>query len=385
MDQQYIRQRFSEITGQAPDFVVRAPGRINIIGEHTDYNNGFVMPGAIDRALFFAVRKNDQDRLRFWALDIDQQADVALGDIQAGDKLWLNYLLGIADQFRQRDFRLQGLDVVLAGNLPVGAGVSSSAALEAGMATIWNEVLGAGLDRPELAKLSQRSSHEFVGIPCGIMDQFASLLGKKDAVIALDCRSLDYHYVDTAIPGYEWVLLNSKVSHELADSEYPVRVKECQEGVAVLHESYAIVESLRDATPHMVETVKSELNDNVYRRCRYVTQENERVKAMQEALLHGKVGRVGELLNATHAGLRDDYEVSCPEIECLIEQAAAHPGVVGARIMGGGFGGCTLNLVKMEDREDFVTQALNAYQEQYGKEGEFLAVNLSDGVTIFRD
>ncbi|MCB0636659.1 MAG: galactokinase, partial [Lewinella sp.] len=373
---------FTEITGQEPAIVVRAPGRINIIGEHTDYNNGYVMPGAIDRALFFAARPNGLSALRFWALDIDQEASIPLAAIQPGQQLWLNYLMGIADQFRKRGFVLQGLDVVLAGNLPVGAGVSSSAALEAGMATIWNEVLQAGIDRPGLARLAQQSSHEFVGIPCGIMDQFASLLGKNEAVFVLDCRSLDFHYVDTAIPGYEWVLLNSKVSHELADSEYPVRVRECKDGVEILRHTFPEVESLRDASSAMVEQVKGQMTDNVYRRCRYVTQENERVMAMQTALAEGDVNRVGELLNATHAGLRDDYEVSCPEIEVLIEQARKHPAVMGARIMGGGFGGCTLNLVKAEAREDFVTTALQAYQAATGREGEFLAIHLRNGVEI---
>lgn len=379
-----IRRHFTELTGNSPELVVRAPGRINIIGEHTDYNDGFVMPGAIDRALFFAVRPNGADRLRFWALDIDQTAEVALGDIRRGDQLWLNYLLGIADQFRRRGYQLQGLDVVLAGDLPVGAGVSSSAALETGMAAIWNELTQAGLSKPELAKLAQQSSHQFVGVPCGIMDQFASLLGKEGAVIALDCRSLEFEYVDTAIPGYEWVLLNSKVSHDLADSEYPVRVRECAEAVSILRKFYPHIQSLRDATSTQVELHRPLMPDKVYRRARYITQENDRVMAMRAALAEGDVNGVGELLNATHAGLRDDYEVSCPEVEVLINQANRHEAVAGARIMGGGFGGCTLNLVRSDARQAFVSEALAAYRHATTLEGEFLAVHLRNGVELFQ-
>ena len=251
-----ISRQFQALTTYAPALLLRAPGRINIIGEHTDYNQGLVLPGAIDRSLFFAVRPNGTQQLRFWALDIEESAVVNLAEVNPGKLLWLNYLLGIADQCAQRGHQLVGLDVVFGGNLPVGAGVSSSAALECGMAMSWNLLLKAGYDGSELAQLAKQSSHEFVGIPCGIMDQFASLNGVKDHAIMLDCRDLSYRKVPVAIEGCEWVLLNSKVSHNLAESAYVKRVEECAQGVAVLQQHFPEIKSLRDATTPQVEQLK---------------------------------------------------------------------------------------------------------------------------------
>ncbi len=382
MTQQEISRLFRERTGFGADLVVRAPGRINIIGEHTDYNDGFVMPGAIDRSLLFAARLNGTRQLRLWAEDIQQQATVDLDHLTPGDELWVNYLAGIAQQFQQREFQTPGLDVVFGGNLPVGAGVSSSAALECGMATVWNTVLQAGLNGPELAKLAQSSSHQFVGIPCGIMDQFASLMGQQDAVIVLDCRSLAYETIPADVVGYTWVLLNSKAAHELASSEYPIRVAECQEGLQIIQQKHPAIDSLREATSHQVRELEGEMPVNVFNRCLYVTGENERVMEMKEALADGNAKAVGALLNTTHAGLRDLYEVSCPEIEVLIEEATKHEGVLGARIMGGGFGGCTLNLVAEDQCETFVQRALENYHAATGITGEFLEVSLRGGVEV---
>lgn len=377
-----VRQQFSELFGYAPVLVIRAPGRINIIGEHTDYNQGLVLPGAIDRALYFAVGRNDHDLLRFRALDIDAQMDVPLASIQPTNELWANYLLGIAQQFVAEDFPLSGLDIVIGGNLPVGAGVSSSAALECGMATAWNEILQAGKSRTELAQLAQRSSHQFVGIPCGIMDQFASLQGVANHAILLDCRDLSFQKVPVAVDGCEWVLLNSKVSHSLADSAYPKRVAECAEGVEILQQHYPGIQSLRDATPPQVEELRALFPEVVYRRCRYVVGEHFRTLMMIKALEAGNATQVGQLLNLTQLGLAQDYEVSCPEIDFLFTQAYRHPGVYGARIMGGGFGGCTLNLVREDQRTDFVQSSLSAYEKEFGITGEELVVRLVDGVSI---
>lgn len=379
---QSVSEQFIDRTGNAPALVLRAPGRINIIGEHTDYNLGLVLPGAIDKALYFAVRPNDTAQLRFWALDIGEEAIVNLVDIKPGDSLWLNYLLGIAQQFQQLGHELQGLDVVFGGNLPVGAGVSSSAALEGGMATCWNTLLEAGLDGTQLAQLAQRSSHQFVGIPCGIMDQFASLNGVKDHAILLDCRDLSYRKIPVAVEGCEWVLLNSKVSHNLAESAYEERVRECAEGVHVLQQHFTGIASLRDATPPQIEQLKEAFPGKVYQRCRYVVGEHYRTLAMIQALAAGDAPKVGQLLNLTQLGLAQDYEVSCPEIDFLFAQAYRHPGVHGARIMGGGFGGCTLNLVEKDQRAAFVATALAAYEAEFGTQGEELVVSLVDGVSV---
>lgn len=377
-----VKQQFVAAFGYAPALVIRAPGRINIIGEHTDYNQGLVLPGAIDKTLFFAVGHNSDRVLRFRALDISQAQDISLDQLVPTSELWLDYLLGIAQQFQEEGFQLQGLDIAFGGNLPIGAGVSSSAALECGMATAWNHVLQAGKSRTELAQLAQRSSHTFVGIPCGIMDQFASLQGVADHAILIDCRDLSFKAVPVSVEGCEWVLLNSKVSHQLAESAYVDRVKECAEAVKIVQSRYPEVESLRDVTPGQVEEFKSEFSEVVYRRARFVVGENFRTMMMIKALGEGNPEKVGQLLNMTQLGLAQDYEVSCPEIDFLFAQAYRHPGVYGSRIIGGGFGGCTLSLVQKEQRDNFVTTALEAYHREFGVQGEELVVSLVNGVSI---
>lgn len=371
---------FEEQYGYAPEFVIRAPGRINIIGEHTDYNQGFVLPGAIDKALYFAVGTQGEKELRFKALDIDQEASAAYDTITASGQLWLDYLLGIAQQFQLLGHNLQALDIAFGGDLPIGAGVSSSAALECGMAMIWNRVLGAQLDRKALALLAQRSSQQFLGIPCGIMDQFASLHGRKEQVILLDCRDLSFQYQSSAVADCEWVMLNTQVSHQLADSEYPLRVQECKEGLAALQAKYPSINAFRDASVEQLETVKTQMSAKAYMRSLYVIQEHERTLAMLRALEQGDAPSVGALLNATHLGLSELYEVSCPEIECLFDFSKKHPAVYGSRLMGGGFGGCTINLVQSAHKNAFITAALAHYEQQMGKKATAFDVCLSDGV-----
>lgn len=377
-----VTQTFKSITGHSPDYRVVARGRINIIGEHTDYNQGFVLPGAIDRGLYFAAGRRNDNRLRVRALDIDRQAEVNLPDLQPSGQLWLNYLLGIIDQFRQRGHQLPGLDIVFGGDLPIGAGMSSSAALECGMALLCNELTGAGLSRPDLARLARQSSHQFVGVPCGIMDQFASLMGEKGSVLQLDCRSLDYRSIRSADGPVEWLLINSRVSHELADGAYERRVNECAAGVKILQQYQPGADSLRDISPSLVEAHRSELGDVLYRRCRYVTTENLRVEKMVSALQQGEWAVAGHLLQTTHRGLRDDYEVSCPEVDFLVDQAGAHPAVKGGRIMGGGFGGCTINLVEKGRADEVAETILQAYREQFNIGGESYAVHLAEGTHL---
>ncbi len=375
-----VTAAFQTITGHPPTRLLRSPGRINIIGEHTDYNDGFVLPGAIDRAIYFALRENGSGTSNFYALDIDQQAtDVSLTDPKRSGELWLDYLLGIADQFRQRGIELPGIDLVFGGDLPAGAGMSSSAALEGGMAFIWNELTGAGLSRPELARLCKDSSNTFLGIPCGIMDQFASLNGRAGEVLLLDCRSLQTERVRSELGDYRWLLFNSKVTHELGSSAYPVRVRECTEGAAAIRTLYKDVEKLRDATPDQVESAHHLMSDTVYRRCRYVTGEEERTLAAVAALRMGDMPELGRQLTATHRGLRDDYEVSCAEIDFLVDEALRQTGVLGARIMGGGFGGCTLNLVRTTESETVIAHLTKAYEQAFGIAGEAYKLNLVDG------
>lgn len=375
-----IRALFEQHTQQQPTMVVRAPGRINIIGEHVDYNQGLVLPGAIDKALYFAIRPNGTQELRCWATDIDAFRAADLGAIAPTDATWFNYLLGIAQQFQQRGHTLMGLDVVFGGDLPIGAGVSSSAALECGMAYTWNKLLGAGMDGRELAQLAQRSSHQFMGVPCGIMDQFASLNGQAQHAILLDCRTLDYRAVPVAVEGCDWVLLNTKVSHELANSAYGDRVAECAKGLQILQSHHPEITALREAHPQQVDALRGEFPGQVYERVRFVVGEHHRTLAMIEALAEGDAPRIGHILNLTHVGLSEDYAVSCPELDFFFAQALQHEGVYGARMMGGGFGGCTLNLVRTDVRDAFIAEVLAAYQTEFGKAGGSLPVRLEDGV-----
>jgi len=348
-----ISAAFQQRFGYAP-LVVRAPGRINLIGEHTDYNDGLVLPAAIDKEITFAVGLNGTDRVRLLAHDKDELHEVALADVRPGPVQWANYLLGVVAQLQQRGVAVPGFDCVFGGNVPMGAGLSSSAAVECGLAFALNELLGAGLDRLALAQLAQAAEHQYAGVQCGLMDQFASLFGRAGHVVQLDCRSLAYAYFPFEAARYHLVLCNSGVKHALASSEYNTRRQECAAGVAVLGRHYPTVASLRDATLPQLAAHRAELGEVVYRRCHYVVQENTRVAQACAALAAGDMVTVGQLLYASHAGLRDDYAVSCPELDKLVALAIGRPGVLGARMMGGGFGGCTLNLVEAAHVAGFI-------------------------------
>ena len=377
-----VKQAFTAHYGGKPTVAVRGHGRINIIGEHTDYNLGLVLPGAIDKSIYFVARPNERREIRLQALDIQRSGSIDLNRVERSDQLWRDYLAGICRQFQERGIELPGLDIAFGGDLPVGSGMSSSAALECGIATLLNHLTGAGLTGPDIAQLAKKSSNTFLEIPCGIMDQFASMMGQASGVILLDCRSLEYESVPVAMGDYEWLLLNSNVSHELGDSAYAERVRECAQGVEILQRKYPEVHSLRDATPALVEELRTAMPVNVYRRCHYVTSEGVRTQRAVTALRAGDHATMGELLLQTHAGLRDDYEVSCAEIDFLVERAMADAHVLGARIMGGGFGGCTLNLVHRDATEAFGQRTLAAYAERFGREGALYQVRLTEGTSV---
>ncbi len=383
-----IERHFQQHFGEAPSHRVVARGRINLIGEHTDYNEGWVMPAAIDKGLFFAAHPNNSRTVHLLALDIDQSGTIYLDNLIADGPLWLQYIKGICDQFQQRGYRVPGFACVFGGNLPVGAGMSSSAALETGFATLLNEFCHAGLTKPDLARLAKRSSNDFVGIPCGIMDQFASLMGETAHFIQLDCRSLNYRLVPADLPPtLEWVLINSRVSHELANSEYPIRVRECQEGVRLLQAEKPEIKSLRDVSPVFLQRHRDKLPPVVYKRCHFVVTENERVQQAVAALAAQNWAELGQLLLQTHTGLRDEYEVSCDEVDFLVAAAAASPVALGARIMGGGFGSCSLNLLYKDQSAAFLEQLLADYEQRFGQTAEVYSVRIAAGtrpVTAFR-
>jgi galactokinase len=375
-------QAFNQHFGAAPTLLVRAPGRLNLIGEHTDYNDGLVLPGAIAQEVRFALRLNGTDQIRLRALDFDKGFEVAVADVAPLEHgHWANYQLGVVAGLQGHGAQIPGFDCAFGGDIPSGAGLSSSAAVECGVAWGLNELLGLGLDKMQLAHVAQKAEHEYAQVKSGIMDQFASLFGKAGQVVRLDCRSLDYAYFSLDTNTSRLVLCNSGVKHQLASSEYNKRREECQEGVRIMAQKNPAIKSLRDATLPDIEAAKAEMGDVVYRRCRYVVEENARVEAMTAHLAAGHpLEDVGELLYASHAGLRDDYEVSCPELDVLEELAHQAPGCYGARMMGGGFGGCTINLVAASEVDNFIGFMTKGYQDRLGLELETYVTTLADGV-----
>lgn len=371
---------FKERFNKEP-LVVGAPGRVNLIGEHTDYNEGFVLPGAVDKKIYVAIAANGTRNVNVFANQFAESWSFSLDNIQP-HKGWMNYLLGVSHHIQQAGKHFEGIDVIIDGDIPVGAGMSSSAALCSGYGFALNELFRLGLSRMELAFIGQKTEHTFVGVQCGIMDQFASLHGKKGHVIKLDCRSLAYEYIPFDFPEHKIVLVNSMVSHSLAGSEYNVRRKQCEEGVSIMKKYNPSIRSLRDITSKDLEDHKNELPPLVYNRCLYVVNEKERLLTGCEALQKGDLAAFGKLMFATHEGLSKRYEVSCTELDFLVDTARNINGVVGARMMGGGFGGCTINLVQAGKVEYFSGQIQEAYQKSFGVEPEVYVTQIEDGVKV---
>jgi galactokinase len=364
-----------------PAAVVRSPGRVNLIGEHTDHNLGFVLPGAVDRSIFLAIGLRDDRALRFKALDRAERYEGSLDELRPVAAQWPNYLLGILSELGARGVALRGLDCVFGGDLPIGSGLSSSAALECGFAFGLNELLGIGLAREELAVLSQRSENRFVGANVGIMDPFASCLGRDKRLIRLDCRDLSYEYVPFERDDIRIVLCDSQVRHSHAGSGYNLRRAQCEAGVAQLKLRHPEINSLRDASPSVVEELRA-FDPVIYRRCAYVVAENQRVLDACAALERGDLRTVGAAMNETHEGLAHGYEASVPEIDVLAAAAQSLPGVLGARMMGGGFGGCTINLVESDHLAAFHDRMAVVFRERLGKEPIIHVCKLSAGTEL---
>ncbi|RYU78268.1 galactokinase [Hymenobacter persicinus] len=361
--------------------LVRAPGRINLIGEHTDYNGGFVLPAAIDREMVFAVALNNTPTIHLRAHDLHESFTAEAAAVQRTNTAWANYLLGVVAQFQQRGVVVPGFDCVFGGNVPMGAGLSSSAAVECGLAFALNELLRTGFSLLELALIGQAAEHTFAGVQCGLMDQFASLHGRAGQVVRLDCRSLEYEYFPFDSAAYHLVLCNSGVKHSLASSEYNTRRRECEQGMAVLQQHYPEIQSLRDVTLAQVHAHRAELGPTVHKRCVFVVQENHRVEETCRHLAAGDLRAVGHLLYASHAGLRDNYAVSCLELDTLVQLTRTTPGVFGSRMMGGGFGGCTINLVATEHVEHFTHHMTQGYEKFFGRPLETYDATIVGGVS----
>lgn len=369
-----IAEKFRTLFSEEGEFFASA-GRINLIGEHTDYNGGFVFPGAIDKGMIAEIRLNGTGTVRAFALDLDEYCEFGLNEEDAPVQSWARYIFGVCREIIKRGGEISGFDTVFAGDVPLGAGMSSSAALESTFAFALDNLFNLGIDKFELARIGQSTEHNYCGVNCGIMDQFASVFGKKGHLMRLDCRSMEFEYFpfDPGQHGYRLVLLNSLVKHELVGSPYNDRRASCERVAAVLGQEF-----LRGATMEQLEAVRDKVSDEDYMRARYVIGEEKRVLDVCAALEKGDYETVGARMYATHWGMSKDYEVSCEELDFLAT-VAKECGVKGSRIMGGGFGGCTINLVKEELYDGFIAKAKSAFAEKYGHEPVVIDVVISDG------
>lgn len=354
--------------------VYASAGRINLIGEHTDYNGGFVFPGAIDKGIMAELRANGLEKCRVYSMDLDEYVEFGLKEEDAPKESWARYVFGVAREIQKRGGKVEGFDAVFAGNVPLGAGLSSSAALESCFAFALNDMFNENnIDKFELAKIGQSTEHNYCGVNCGIMDQFASVFGRKGNLMRLDCRSMEYEYFPFNPEDYSLVLVDSRVKHELKDSPYNKRRESCERVAKKLN-----LETLRDATMEMLNEVKGEISAEDFFRAKFVIEEKDRVLAVCDALEKGDYETVGKKMYETHEGLSKDYEVSCVELDFL-NDVAKEVGVTGSRIMGGGFGGCTINLVPKNIHDKFIKEVTERFNEKYGHEPKIYDVVISDG------
>ena len=378
MDIEFVRSRFIKHFDGSTGSVYASPGRINLIGEHTDYNGGFVFPGAIDKGMVAELKINGTNKVRAYSIDLKDYVEFGLNEEDAPRASWARYIFGVCREIIKRGGKIAGFNTAFAGDVPLGAGMSSSAALESTYAYALNDMFDCGIDKFELAKIGQATEHNYCGVNCGIMDQFASVFGKAGHLIRLDCRSLEYQYFPFNPEGYRLVLLDSVVKHELASSAYNDRRKSCENVVAAIQKRHPHVEFLRDANMDMLNEVKGEITAEDYMRAEYVIGEVQRVLDVCDALECGDYETVGKKMYETHYGMSKLYEVSCEELDFLNE-IAKECGVTGSRVMGGGFGGCTINLVKNELYDHFVETAKMRYKEKYGRLPKVYDVVISDG------
>lgn len=379
MEIEYVRNRFIKHFDGTTGYIYASPGRINLIGEHTDYNGGFVFPGAVDKGIMAEIKPNGTNKVLAYSIDLKDYVEFGLEEKDAPRASWARYIFGVCREMIKRGVDVQGFNTAFAGDVPLGAGMSSSAALESTFAFAINELFGNNkIDKFELAKVGQSTEHNYCGVNCGIMDQFASVFGKAGSLIRLDCRSLEYQYFPFKPEGYRLVLLNSKVKHELASSAYNKRRESCESAVAAIQKKHPHVEFLRDANMEMLDEVKAEISAEDYMRAEYVIAEIQRVLDVCEALERNDYETVGQKMYETHHGMSKLYEVSCEELDYL-NDIAKECGVTGSRVMGGGFGGCTINLVKEELYDKFIETAMTKYEAKFNHKPEAYDVVISDG------
>lgn len=377
MNIQALEQKFNDLFGSEYS-IYTSPGRVNLIGEHTDYNGGFVFPGAIDKGIYAAIRPNGTDKVRAFAIDYDGYAEFGMREEDAPKEQWARYIFGVCREMQKRGSNPGGFDAVFAGDVPLGAGMSSSAALESTFANALNDMFNLNIDRFELARIGQSTEHNYCGVKCGIMDQFASVFGKDGHLMRLNCATMEFEYFPFNPKGYKVVLLDTVVKHELASSAYNKRRESCENACAHIAARHPEVKYLSDATMDMLDEVKDEISEEDYMRAEYVIGEKQRVLDVCDALEKGDYETVGDRMYGTHHGMSKLYEVSCEELDFL-NDTAKRCGVTGSRVMGGGFGGCTINLVKDDLYDSFIATAKKDFKDKFGHEPKIYDVVISDG------
>ncbi len=377
---------FENIFQKTPDYIFLSPGRINIIGEHIDYNDGFVLPAAINKYICFAISKNDNSECKITAIDLNETYHFNWNEeLKQIDKMWVNYILGVLHQLKEKEFVMQGFNMVFSSTIPMGAGLSSSAALECGVGFAMNSMFSLGLSKKELALIGQKSEHTFVGVNCGIMDQFASVFGKKNNVMKLDCNTLEYEYHKVDFKNYSLLLLDSNVKHTHLTSGYNVRRQEVEQGLSIIKHYFPEVKTFRNCNEKMVLELREKLGETLFKRCHFVVKEIQRVQDAVIAIENSDFIKLGELMSQTHIGLSKEYEVSCDEIDFLVDSVQNEKSVLGTRMMGGGFGGCSINLVEKGSENKIIEKISTQYKAAFGIDLKSYKVKISKGTSFVKN
>lgn len=379
------QSHFERLFQKEPEYIFLSPGRINIIGEHVDYNDGFVLPAAINKYICFAISPNKNTECAIIAKDLNEVSKFDLNDtIKPVDTMWLNYILGVVSQLKDSRLPLRGFNLVFSSSIPMGSGLSSSAALECGIAYALNKMFHLDLTKEEIALIGQKSEHTFVGVNCGIMDQFASVFGKKNNVIQLDCTTLEHKYHRADFKNYSLLLLDSNVKHTHLTSGYNIRRQEVESGLGIIKQYFPEVTTFRNCTESMVLELKEQLGETIFKRCHFVVKEIQRVHDAVSALRQMNFRALGKLMSLTHEGLSKEYEVSCEEIDFLIDNVQSETSVLGARMMGGGFGGCSINLVEKGSEKELIERISKLYKEKFGIQMKAYKVKISKGTSRYK-